>query len=286
MRVRARIAYDGSCFAGWARQPSQDTVAGRVEAALGMALRLAGPVATVCAGRTDAGVHARDQHIHADLPAESWREHGHRLQLRLNGILPASIRVLAVDPAPAGFDARFSVRSRSYKYRVSDRVEVDPLLRGHVLHWKRRLDLSAMNEAAAALLGEHDFAAYCRARPGASSVRTLSTLEWQRDADQLAVLTVTSDAFCHSMVRALVGALLSVGDGRRPVSWPAEVLASRRRTPAVTVAPGFPLVLEQVEYADDLAAAADRARRYRGAMIGGRPVAMKPPDDMVAPADG
>lgn len=264
MRIRARIAYDGAAFAGWARQPSQDTVAGRVEAALGMALRLPGPVATVCAGRTDAGVHARDQHIHADVPAEAWRQHGHRLQLRLNGILPSSIRVLSVDPAPAGFDARFSVRSRSYCYRVSDRAEVDPLLRGFVLPWKHELDLAAMNEAAGGLLGEHDFAAYCRARPGASSVRTLSVLSWQRDADLLAVMTVTADAFCHSMVRALVGALLSVGDGRRPVDWPSEVLRAGRRTPAVTVAPGFPLVLERVDYADDLAAAAGRARRHRG----------------------
>jgi tRNA pseudouridine38-40 synthase len=286
VRIRARVAYDGSAFSGWARQPSRDTVAGRVEAALGMALRLPGPVPTVCAGRTDAGVHARDQHFHADVPVAAWRQHGERVQLRLNGILPGSVRVLAVEPAPAGFDARFSVRTRTYRYRVSDRTEVDPLVRGHVLRWKRVLDLSAMNDAASGLLGEHDFASYCRAREGASSVRTLGRLDWRRDDDLLAVMTITADAFCHSMVRAVVGVLLAVGDGRRPVSWPAEVLAARRRTPAVTVAPGFPLVLEKVHYADDLAAAADRARRYRGTAGDGSAVGPVPPDDMAGPAHG
>ncbi len=270
VRVRARVAYDGSGFAGWATQPDKDTIAGRIEAALGVVLGLPGPVVTVCAGRTDAGVHARDQWLHADVPWPLWAEHEQAAKRRLNGLLPASIRVLEITEAPPGFDARFSAMSRSYTYRVADRGEVDPLQRTHVLGWSRPLDLGPMNAAAAPFLGEHDFAAFCRARPGASSVRRLLEFQWHRDSTGLAVMTVTADAFCHSMVRSLVGVMLPVGDGRRAVDWPAEVLAGRTRIPAVVVAPAFPLVLERVSYAPDLAAYAARARRFRGTGDGTR----------------
>lgn len=273
VRLRLDLAYDGTDFHGWARQPGLRTVQGELEAALGTVLRLPGPVRVTCAGRTDAGVHARGQVAHADVPESALQAcDTARLLRRLAGALPADVRVNGVRRAPEGFDARWSVRSRSYAYRVSDAPGgADPLMRRHVLHRTRRggepLDLDAMNEAAAPLLGEHDFCAFCRARAGASSVRTLLELEWRREEGTgLAVMHVTADAFCHSMVRALVGALLPVGEGRRPVEWPAAILAGMRRDPDADVAPALGLTLERVAYAEDadLAAQAERARRVRG----------------------
>jgi tRNA pseudouridine38-40 synthase len=264
LRVRARLGYDGTHFHGWARQPGLRTVQGEVESALATVLRLPERPRTVCAGRTDAGVHAADQHLHVDLPTEAWPGDGPRVRRRLNGLLAADVRVFEVELAPRGFDARFSVRSRRYRYRVRDGGEVDPLQRCFVVGHPGRLDIDAMNEAAGALLGEHDFAAFCRRREGTSTVRTLLELAWHRDASDLAELTVQADAFCHSMVRSLVGVLLPVGDGRRDVGWPGRMLASRQRGPEVVVAPASGLVLDRVEYAEDLAEQAQRARRLRG----------------------
>jgi tRNA pseudouridine38-40 synthase len=185
------------------------------------------------------------------------------LHRRLNGVLPPDVRVRRVAAAPAGFDARFAATWRRYAYRVADGV-VDPLVRNHVLAWPRPLDLGAMNEAAAPLVGEHDFASFCKRREGATTVRALLDLRWARE-DDLAVATVRADAFCHNMVRSLVGCLLAVGEGRRPPAWPAEVLAAAVRDPAVTVVPPHGLTLEEVGYpADaDLAARADATRRLR-----------------------
>jgi tRNA pseudouridine38-40 synthase len=222
------------------------------------------PVQTVCAGRTDAGVHARGQVAHVD--ASVWPVEVDAQ--RINRALPDDIRVIRVAPAPPGFDARFSALWRRYSYRVSDNgLGPDPLLRRQVLDWGRPLELDAMNEAAAALLGEHDFAAFCKPRPEATTVRTLLDLHWSRpqEADGDAVLTVRADAFCHSMVRSLVGVLLPVGDARRPVSWPGQVLAAGMRDSGVTVMPAHPLVLEEVAYPADEALAerqfTTRARR-------------------------
>jgi tRNA pseudouridine38-40 synthase len=277
VRLRLDLAYDGTDFKGWARQPGLRTVQGELETALGTVLRLPGPVRVTCAGRTDAGVHARGQVAHADVPPEALETCApDRLLRRLSGVLPADVRVHGVRLAPEGFDARWSVRSRTYAYRVSDAPGgADPLMRRFVLHRTRRggepLDLDAMNEAARPLLGEHDFCAFCRARAGASSVRTLLELEWRREAGTgLAVMDVTADAFCHSMVRALVGALLPVGEGRRPVEWPAGILAGMRRDPDADVAPSVGLTLERVTYVDDsdLGAQAERARRVRGPLAG------------------
>ena len=274
VRLRLDLAYDGTDFSGWARQPGLRTVQQELETALGTVLRLPGQVRATCAGRTDAGVHARGQVAHADVPEETLRAAGGpvRLVRRLSGVLPADVRVRAVRLAPEGFDARWSARSRTYAYRVSDAPGgADPLLRHHVLQHPRHgggdLDLDAMNAAAQPLLGEHDFSSFCRQRPGASSVRTLLALEWQREAGTgLAVMWITADAFCHSMVRSVVGALLPVGDGRRPVEWPAGILAGRRRDPDADVAPSVGLTLERVAYVEDsdLGAQALRARRVRG----------------------
>lgn len=219
-----------------------------------------------CAGRTDAGVHARAQVAHADLPRTAQDDVGERLVVRLAGLLPPDLRVRSVRVAPPGFDARFGALDRRYAYRVSDTVwGVDPLARRDVLWHHAPLSLDDMNRAASGLLGEHDFGAFCRRREGATTVRTLLRLDWARDGSGNAVATVVADAFCHSMVRSLVGALLAVGDGRRPPRWPAEVLAARVRVPDVHVAPARGLTLEEVRYPDDaeLPARAALTRRRR-----------------------
>jgi tRNA pseudouridine38-40 synthase len=238
-------------------------VQGTVQDALGVLLR-ADPPRLQVAGRTDAGVHARGQVAHADVPAAVA---GDPLLLRrLNGLLPPDVRVRRVSPAPDGFDARFSALSRTYRYRVADGAEhVDPLRRHDVLTW-RPLDLTALQAACPPLLGEHDFAAYCRRREGATTVRALLELAWERSADGLLVLTVRADAFCHSMVRSLVGAMLAVGEGRRAPDWPGGLLARTARADDVAVAPPHGLVLEHVAYpADDqLRARQEVTRNLRG----------------------
>ena len=181
-------------------------------------------------------------------------------------MLPADVRVHAVGPAPDEFDARFSALWRRYSYRIcDDPARADPLRRHETLWSFRRLDLAVMNEAARYLVGEHDFAAFCRRREGATTIRALRVLDWRRDAEGLAVATVTADAFCHNMVRALVGALLAVGEGRRPPGWPAQVLAAAVRDPAVRVVPPHGLCLEEVGYPPPagLAARAAETRRVR-----------------------
>jgi tRNA pseudouridine38-40 synthase len=237
-------------------------------------LRLAEPAELTVAGRTDAGVHARGQVAHLDVPRHAWeavtgrslREPGASLAYRLAGVLPPDVRVRQARLAPEGFDARFSALSRRYAYRVCDALGgVDPLRRREVFWSPRALDLSAMNAASAPLVGEHDFAAYCRRRDGATTVRRLICLQWERAEGDLAVATVEADAFCHNMVRALVGGLLPVGEGRRAVEWPAEVLAGRRRHSAVNVVPPHGLTLEAVTYPpdDQLSARAEAARSPR-----------------------
>jgi len=232
-------------------------------------LRLPSPPGLTVAGRTDAGVHARGQVVHADVPAAAWRAAaggGKGTVVRLAGVLPPDVRVHAAGPAPEGFDARFSALWRRYSYRACDDPAcADPLRRHETLWSFRRLDLAAMNDAAFSCLGEHDFAAFCRRRPGASTIRTLRSLAWHRDDEGIAVATVVADAFCHNMVRSLVGALLAVGEGRRPASWPAAVLGARVRDPAVRVVAPHGLCLEEVGYppAGELAARAADTRRPR-----------------------
>lgn len=218
------------------------------------------------AGRTDAGVHARGQAAHADLPADAWATHSDMALRRLSRALPPDIRVRAIGLAPEGFNARFSALWRRYAYRICDEpASADPLRRHDTLWHPHPLDLAAMNESSALLLGEHDFAAFCRRREGATTVRALRRLDWRREADGVAVGCVIADAFCHNMVRALVGALLAVGEGRRPVTWPPEVLATAVRDPTVRVVPPHGLCLEEVRYPpdDELASRAAVTRRVR-----------------------
>ncbi len=266
LRLRIDLSYDGAGFSGWAAQPGQRTVEGVLSEMLGHVLRLPGPVRLTVAGRTDSGVPARGQGAHADLPASAWEAHAGAVLRRLSRALPPDLRVRSVAVAPDGFDARFSALWRRYAYRISDDpATADPLRRFDTLWNQRPLDLAAMNEAADQLLGEHDFAAFCRKREGATTVRALRRLSWERDADRVAVGCVVADAFCHNMVRALVGALLPVGEGSRPASWPAEVLAAAARDPAVRVVPPHGLSLEEVRYPDagELAARAAHTRRLR-----------------------
>ncbi|GEL94461.1 tRNA pseudouridine(38-40) synthase TruA [Cellulomonas composti] len=283
VRLRLDLAYDGTDFAGWARQPGLRTVQGTLEDGLATILRT-GPRGVpaprlVVAGRTDAGVHARGQVAHVDVDDEalqaargrSARDPLDALLTRLAGVLPRDLVVHRVSTAPAGFDARFSALRRRYAYRVCDDAAArDPLVRGHVLWHARALDVAAMTAAAASLVGLHDFAAYCKPRPDATTIRTLELFTWSRptagpDAG-LVVASVQADAFCHSMVRSLVGASLAVGEGRRPLGWPAELLAARRRDAAAHVVAAHGLTLEAVEYPDDdeLAGRADRTRARRG----------------------
>ncbi|MFD7751555.1 tRNA pseudouridine(38-40) synthase TruA [Streptomyces sp. NPDC059757] len=264
VRVRLDLAYDGKDFSGWAKQTARRTVQGEIEDALRTVTRSSRTYDLTVAGRTDAGVHARGQVAHVDLPAEVWAEHGELLLRRMAGRMAPDVRIWRVAEAPVGFNARFSALWRRYAYRVSDRAGgADPLTRGHVLWHDRPLDVDAMNAASARMLGEHDFAAYCKKREGATTIRTLQKLSWVRDAESGVVTgAVQADAFCHNMVRALVGAMLFVGDGRRPDPWPAQVLAAGVRDPGVHVVRPHGLTLEEVAYpADELLAARNKEAR-------------------------
>ncbi|MGJ7905548.1 tRNA pseudouridine synthase A [Actinopolyspora sp. H202] len=263
VRVRVELAYDGTDFSGWARQPGLRTVQGLLEDALWKqppGRELVGSV--VVAGRTDAGVHADRQVVHVDavpLAAEDRHrlevdEHGvpdlTRLCGRWNRILPGDVRVLRADVAPSGFDARFAAMRRHYRYLVSDAPwGVDPLRRRDTLAWNRPLDVRRLKLASNDLVGLHDFAAFCKQREGATTVRQLQSFEWERVDRHLLAATLTADAFCHSMVRSLVGSVLMSGDSRRGTEWPAEMLREGTKTSAV--APAHGLTLTGVEYPPD-----------------------------------
>lgn len=248
VRIRLDLSYDGTDFHGWAAQPGLRTVQGELVAALGTVLRRSG-VEVVCAGRTDAGVHARGQVVHLDVDDVPEPE---QLVRRLNGVLPLDVRVRRAVEVPAAFDARFGALWRRYAYRIADRPEaVDPLARAHVLAWPRPLDLDAMNAASALLVGRHDFASFCKQREGATTIRTLDELSWAREESGVAIGTVRADAFCHSMVRSLVGCLIAVGEGRRPVAWAGEILRAEERSSSVAVVHAHGLTLEEVAYPPD-----------------------------------
>lgn len=272
VRLRLDLAYDGTGFRGWAVQPGQRTVAGELEAALATVLRTQVPrirSGLIVAGRTDAGVHASAQCAHVDVDRESVARAGGLVGVvrRLRGLLAPEVRVTSVREAPPGFDARFSALRRHYRYRVcDDPAGPDPLRRHDTLAHPRTLDLGAMDGASGRLLGLQDFAAFCRRRDGATTVRTLLSFGWSREPDGTVVASVAADAFCHSMVRALVGAVLPVGDGRAGPGFPLEVLTARVRDPRVTVAGAHGLTLVGVDYPDDddgLAARVLEARARR-----------------------
>jgi tRNA pseudouridine38-40 synthase len=260
LRIRLDFGYDGTAFSGWAMQPGKRTVEDELSAALTLILRAAKPVRLVVAGRTDAGVHARGAVVHADidptgwalLPGRSVRSPAQSAVARLNGVLAKDIVIHNVSVAPEGFNARFSATQRRYLYRICDQPELlDPLRRDDTLIHRRCLDADAMHAASQQLLGLRDFAAFAKKRDGATTIRTLIDFSWVRAGDGVLEATVVADAFCRSMVRALVGAVIPVGEGRRPIEWPAQVQEAGRRHPAVVVVPAHGLSLEEVTYPPD-----------------------------------
>lgn len=280
-RIRLDLAYDGGGFTGWARQPGLRTVQGELEAALATIFRREGdaPGLTV-AGRTDVGVHATGQVAHLDLDdahlaaLDRPRRGGdaptglESLARRLNGIAGAEgdVQVRRAFLAPPGFDARFAAVWRRYEYRIADADALrDPRRRGYELWHPTALDVDAMDAAASTLLGLHDFASFCRPREGATTIRTLQEFAWARDADGVLVARVRADAFCHSMVRALVGACLAAGSARLNPGRPAELLDARERTSEFAVVPSKGLTLVEVGYPPDaeLAARVEQTRARR-----------------------
>ncbi|KUH84780.1 pseudouridine synthase [Mycobacterium sp. IS-1556] len=260
VRLRLDIAYDGTEFAGWAVQAGQRTVSGVLEDALSTVFRI--PVALRAAGRTDAGVHATGQVAHVDVPEDALPNAYPRatrpgdseflpLVRRLGRFLPQDVRVLDVVRAAPGFDARFSALRRHYVYRLSTAsYGVEPHDARYVTAWPRPLDVAAMSVASRQLLGLHDFAAFCRHRQGATTIRDLQRLDWSSEGSRVTA-HVTADAFCWSMVRSLVGALLAVGEHRREIGWCATLLTAERRSSEFAAAPPQGLTLVGVDYPPD-----------------------------------
>jgi len=275
VRLRLDLGYDGTDFKGWAVQPGLRTVAGVVGDALATVLRTDPDRVMrtlVVAGRTDAGVHAVGQVAHLDVGRDVLRRADGPVGVtrRLRGMLAGDVRVASVTEAPEGFQARFSALRRHYRYRVCDHpAGPDPVRRRDTLAHPRALDLAAMNEASTQLLGLHDFSAFCRRREGATTTRTLLTYRWSREDDGTVVAAVSADAFCHAMVRSIVGAVLPVGDGRLGLGWPSEVLRGGHRNARVTVAAAHGLTLLAVDYpdADGLAVRARESRVRRDGVV-------------------
>jgi tRNA pseudouridine38-40 synthase len=275
-RLRLDIAYDGAAFSGWARQPGLRTVQGALESALATVFTRWGepPLLTV-AGRTDAGVHATGQVAHVDLSPSQWEALGTKrsplesLVKRLNGIAApeGDVVVTRASAAPDGFDARFSPLWRRYSYRIADAdAPRDPRRRGHTVWHPTRLDPAAMERGALRLLGLHDFATFCKPREGATTIRTLQEFRWDREPDGVLVARLQADAFCHSMVRAMVGATIAVGEGRFGADRLEELRVAETRTSEFKVAPAKGLTLTEVGYPADeeLAARATQTRARRG----------------------
>ncbi|MDA3018105.1 MAG: tRNA pseudouridine(38-40) synthase TruA [Actinomycetota bacterium] len=251
-RLRIDVAYDGTAFFGWATQPDKRTIQDLVEEAIACISRSS--VESVVAGRTDAGVHATGQVIHVDLPETvfadglTYRD----LRYKLNRILDEDVRIMEISDAPEGFHARFSALRRIYSYKILDNNEViAPLSRYDVAPWYRPLDVDLINKASALVLGHHDFAAFCKFKEGGTTIRTLEKYQWRRDSQGLLTAEVVADAFCYSMVRNLVGAVICVADGRKDPSWIQELLANKERVSDSLVFPARGLSLTRVEYPSD-----------------------------------
>ncbi|PNI10318.1 tRNA pseudouridine(38-40) synthase TruA [Arthrobacter sp. AFG7.2] len=279
LRVRLDLSYDGGPFSGWALQPGRRTVQGVLEEALQLLIRR--PVRVTVAGRTDAGVHARGQVVHLDLTEAEWQglPRGHELDpavamlrrlrgalSRILGDLTGAVEVHLVSLAPEGFDARFSALWRRYSYRIADGPALwDPLGRYSTLWHKNPLDVDLLNEGASKLLGLQNFLSFCKPREGATTIRELQRFEFARGEDGVIVTTVQADAFCHNMVRALIGSALYVGEGVEEPGWLHERLLARKRDAKSVLAAPHPLVLEEVAYPsdDELLARAELTRALR-----------------------
>ena len=303
VRLRLDLAYDGGAFYGWARQPTLRTVQGELEQALHTILRVPAddpdePLRLTVAGRTDTGVHALHQVCHLDVgEATLERCVGHMgvpapeaLFRRLSRMVPDDIAIHALSVAPEGFDARFSALERTYVYRICDDARpVDPRMRGFVLALDDRLDLDAMNAAAAMTIGLHDFGSFATPNPGGTTIREVKRAHWSRipvsplvpgasggagtaggytvpaAESGLVCFTIVADAFARNMVRSLVNACVKVGQGRKDLNWFAEKMATPLREGSTGPIAPQGLTLEHVAYpaADQLAARAEAIRAKR-----------------------
>lgn len=261
IRLRLDFAYDGTDFSGWAKQPGLRTVQGEILDALAAIFnRAPESFALVVAGRTDKGVHAANQVAHLDLTAEQVDRHLQKLRLRMNSLLPEDIRIYNVAVAPKGFDARFAAIYRRYRYQIADGAAIQsPIAARTTLFVRRTLDLNLMQAAALGLYGLHDFASFCRPRPGSTTIRELREVKITRrpidpsglgsaGADGVIEIELLADAFCHNMVRSIVGALIAVGEGRANSLDIAELLARADRTTSYKVVDPRGLTLLEIGY--------------------------------------
>ena len=251
VRVRMNVAYDGTPFHGFARNPDVVTVQSELENTLAQVLRH--QVTVTGAGRTDAGVHARGQVVSFDAD-ESHFEPG-ALSRALNRMLGPTIAVDKIETAPPSFDARFSCTGRSYRYHVFNRAVIDPLTRHFTWHVRDRLDIDAMQRASEAIIGTHDFTSFSKrnkSKPQQLFVRTVRQAQWRRSGDTVSGDTVTfeitASAFTHQMVRSLVGMCVEIGRGRRCVADMGVVLRALSRDAAPSPAPSRGLVLWRAHY--------------------------------------
>jgi len=246
LRLRLDLAYDGTNFHGWGKQPDRRSVQEEVEKAIGTITQT--KIDSIVAGRTDAGVHATGQVMHVDVPDSINLD---EIAYKLNRILDEDIRIMDVSIAPEAFHARFSALRRSYTYKILDKnLPIPPINRFDIASWYRPLDADLMNKASALVLGHHDFAAFCKFREGGTTIRTLEKFSWARQGDLL-VAEIVADAFCYSMVRNLVGAVVCVADGRKEPQWMGELLANKERVSDSLVFPARGLTLSSVEYPSD-----------------------------------
>ena len=278
VRIRIDLAYDGTDFHGWASQKPKDghelrTVQSVLEKSLSLILRA--PISLTVAGRTDAGVHAVGQTAHFDVPKQCLEQRSidgepANLVRRLKRLLPADIRVHSCAFAPAGFDARFSALRRHYIYRVTTNpAGALPTRTRDTTEWPNEVEINALQEAADVLIGLHDFAAFCKAKPHATTIRDLESFTWHDISTEaepnLYEARLSADAFCWSMVRSLVGCCLAVGQGRRNTDFPGLMLQEKKRSSKIPVAAAKGLSLVAVDYpeAEELAARAEKTRDKR-----------------------
>jgi tRNA pseudouridine38-40 synthase len=270
-RYRVNFAYDGTAYWGFSKQRDFNTVQAELLEALTTVFgESKNDFGMRVAGRTDAGVHAYDQVVHFDLSIEQIKRLGRSRGMvgKLNDLLPVDIRVHSVEEAPPGFDARFSATYRRYRYRIADGLAQKNPLKQRYTHWiKHPLDVLQMQAAALELYGLHDFASFCRPKLGATTIRHLREITIQRNTqdDNVIEVEIQADAFCHNMVRAIVGGLITAGEGRATPSDISATLARKTRVGSYKVAPARGLTLIKIGYpADDqLAAQAEIARNLR-----------------------
>ena len=249
MRYFIKFSYLGTEFHGSQRQPNGITVQETMEQALKMIFRE--EVSLIFAGRTDAGVHAREMYAHMDVGDEAMRREGERLVFRLNGILPNSIAIYDIVPVTDEAHARFTAKSRTYEYHIVDHK--DPFVHDLATRVRPGLDFNAMNEAAKYLIGKQDFASFCRSNTDVkTTICDLTYAHWEVKENGHAVFTITADRFLRNMVRAVVGTLFEVGRGKMTIGQFAEVITQHTRTAAGDSAPAEGLYLTQIIYPEDI----------------------------------